>query len=109
MFLTAWDDALLYSPGGSPALLFVLHSLAFFVDIYLGLACRPADIVLPICLWSRFRGTPILAGGIGVARFLWCGFVLFVLFLLGNIYVSAFACHVTGLDAVQRLEQKKSL
>ena len=35
--------------------------------------------------------------------------VLFVLFLfLGNIYVSAFACHATGLDAVQRLEQKKS-
>ena len=107
-FLTAWGDALLYSLGGSPGLLFVLYSLALFLDIYLGLACRPADFVLPICLWSPFRGTPILAGGIGVARFLFSGFVLFVLVrCLGNINVSVFACHATGLDAVQRLEQKK--
>ena len=33
-----------------------------------GLACRPADWISPF-LWLSFpRGTPILAGGIGVAR-----------------------------------------
>ena len=35
--------------------------------VYLGLACRPSDINLPFGL-SVARGTPILAGGIGVAR-----------------------------------------
>ena len=27
---------------------------------------------------------------------------------MGNSYVSVFACYATGLDAVQRLEQKKN-
>ena len=53
------------------------------------------------------RGTPILAGGIGVARFLCCGFVVVFLVLMGNFKSVRFAFHAIGLDAVQCLEQKK--
>ena len=54
-----------------------------------------------------FRGTPILAGGIGVARFGGWG-CFCVWFCCWAIFMSVcFACHATGLDAVQRLEQKK--
>ena len=55
-------------------------------------------------VFSCARGTPILAGGIGVARLV-AGAVFCCLF--GQVYVSVFACNATGLDAVRRLEQKK--
>ena len=38
----------------------------------------------------------------------WGVFCCFFLFGGGQVNVSAFACNATGLDAVQRLEQKKS-
>ena len=56
-------------------------------------------------VFSCARGTPILAGGIGVARLV-AGAVFCC--LSGQVYVSVFACNATGLDAVRRLEQKKS-
>ena len=34
-------------------------------------------------------------------------FVWFVFIGVGEVHVSGFACNATGLDAVQRLEQKK--
>ena len=34
-------------------------------------------------------------------------FLLFLRLFIGNVYVSAFACYAIGLDAVQRLDQKK--
>ena len=68
----------------------------------MGLACRPADFSCPV-LFCRFsRGTPILAGGIGVARSIVVGFVSCL--VLGQIEVSAIAILATGLNAVQRLE-----
>ena len=33
-----------------------------------GLACRPADSIIVLVCLLLSRGTPILAGGIGVAR-----------------------------------------
>ena len=36
--------------------------------VYSGLACRPADILIALLVFPCVRGTPILAGGIGVAR-----------------------------------------
>ena len=36
-------------------------------DILLGWLAAPLTHLL-LCLWPVFRGTPILAGGIGVAR-----------------------------------------
>ena len=44
----------------------------------------------------------------GVVRLV-AGVVFCSLFGFGRIYVSVFACHATGLDAVQRLDQKKHL
>ena len=92
MFLTAWGDAL-FNSGGSPGLLFVLYSLAHFVDIYLGLACRPADIVLPIWLWSPFRGTPILAGGLASLAFCGVGSFLVLLLIVWAIFIKPL--HIT--------------
>ena len=67
-----------------------------YLAFYFGLACRPADSLVARFVVALFRGTPILARGIGVARFV-VGFVL--------SFVLCF--WATGLDAVQRLEQKK--
>lgn len=54
---------------------------------FVGLACRPIDFRLhPCLLLSVFlRGTPILAGGIGVARV-----------VVGVVF--AFVCFVVQLD-----------
>ena len=49
--------------GGSPGLLFVVYSLANFFNV--------CSLWCPFGSGLLFRGTPILAGGIGVARF--CG------------------------------------
>ena len=40
----------------------------FYRLFYLGLACRPTDSFIVLVLALFFRETPILAGGIGVAR-----------------------------------------
>ena len=51
----------------------------FLLAFYSGLACRPTDsfIVLVVALFSR--ETPILAGGIGVARAVVGAVLLFIL------------------------------
>ena len=72
-----------------------------------GLACRPADSSFARFVFCVLEGTPILAGGD------WCrsrgGWVFLLSFFSGfeQLRVSEFACNATGLDAVQRLEQKK--
>ena len=53
------------------------------------------------------RGTPILAGGIGVARLV-VGAVSVFVFGYGAVGISASERLATVLDAAQRLEQKKS-
>ena len=40
----------------------------FYRLFHLGLACRPTDSSIVLLLALFFRETPILAGGIGVAR-----------------------------------------
>ena len=40
----------------------------FYRLFHLGLACRPTDSFIALLLALCFRVTPILAGGIGVAR-----------------------------------------
>ena len=55
-----------------------MYSWTVFIGFLSGLACRPTDsfIVLVLALFSR--ETPILAGGIGVARAVVGAFLLFV-------------------------------
>ena len=90
----------------------VIHRVRFLiVQIgryrFIGWLAAPLTLYCPFSV-SLFRGTLILAGGIGVARGVGLGcFGCFLLLFMGNIYVSAFACHATRLDAVQRLEQNK--
>ena len=55
------------------------------------------------------RGTRILAGGIGVARLVVGAGFGFGFCCLKKLKSVCFACHATGLDAVQRLEQKEKL
>ena len=60
-------------------------------------------------VFSSARQTPILAGGIGVARLVAGAFFVFFvvcLFVCGQVNVSTFACNAIRLDPVQRLEQK---
>ena len=80
MFLTAWGDVFVTSLVLRWVdFLDLLYSLDLLCGYtFIGLACRPADIVLPL-FWSLFRGTPILAGGIGVAR--GCGLAVFAVFV----------------------------
>ena len=93
-FLTVQPDRFLTCTDGQFLWLFTQGWLA-----------APLTLTCPL-VFSCARGTPILAGGIGVARFV-AGSVFCVVCLLGQDFVSAFACNATGLDAVQRLEQKK--
>ena len=72
---------------------------------YSGLACRPADINLPFDVFLCPRDSNP-GWGIGVARLVAGAVFCVVGCLLGQDFVSAFACNATGLDAVQRLEQK---
>ena len=55
---------------------------------FLGLACRPTDLTIALVGWSLFRGTPILAGEIGVARFWLFVSFLFLFVFMGYFYVS---------------------
>ena len=82
-FLTAWGDASFLLLGILPGLLFDLYSWKTSMTFLFGLACRPADLYIAlVSVVALFRGTPILAGGIGVARFVvWVGF-LFVCFVV---------------------------
>ena len=74
---------------------------------YSGLACRPADINLPFGVFLCPRDSNP-GWGDWSRSFLWQeSFCCFFLFDGGQVNVSAFACNATGLDAVQRLEQKK--
>ena len=79
---------LLALPGGSPGLVLtcrVGHTLGFLQ----GWLAAPLTCLLPLLVFLCIRGTPILAGVIGVARLV-VGLFLFILFwLLGHICVSA--------------------
>ena len=55
----------------------------FFRLFYFGLACRPTDSFIVLVLALFFRETPILAGGIGVARVV-VGAVFCCLFSVGS-------------------------
>ena len=79
-----------------------LFSLAFC--FWAGL---PDSFIVPLSGSGLFRGTPILAGGMGVARVV-VGVVFAAVFCsLSNFDSATLACHATGLDAVQRWEEKK--
>ena len=69
------------------------------------LAAPLTSFICPVLLFALSRGTPILAEGIAVARSV-CFWLLG--FFLGKLKSVRFAFLATGLDAVQRLEQKKS-
>ena len=61
-----------------------MYSWTVFIGFLSGLACRPTDsfIVLVLALFSR--ETPILAGGIGVARAVVGAVLLFVFLFWSN-------------------------
>ena len=88
----------------------IIHSpvqMDIYLAFYSGLACRPADSLI-----ARFCGRSFSRDsnpGWGDWSRSLCGWVCFVVcFVFSGNYVSViFACHATGLDAVQRLEQKK--
>ena len=80
-----------------------------YLDVFSGLACPPADLLIArFCCRSFSRDSN---PGWGDWRRSLCGWVRFVVCLvfLSNFESVIFACHATGLDAVQRLEQKKIL
>ena len=77
--------------------------MAFFP----GLACRPADMNLLIWFFLCPRDSNPGWGDWSRSFCGWGGFC-FCFLLVGQVNVSAFACNATGLDAVQRLEQKKA-
>ena len=52
--------------------------MVILIGHFLGLACRPIDLTIALFVGFSFRGTPILARGIGVARLWWFGFFVFV-------------------------------
>ena len=56
----------------------------FYRLFHLGLACRPTDSFIALLLALCFRETPILAGGIGVARVV-VGAVLLFVFVLEQL------------------------
>ena len=77
-FLTAWG--VVFHRTTDPLDRFwLVQKDSFYLAVYSGLACRPADINLLVGFVCA-RETPILAGGIGVARFVAGAF--FVLFLV---------------------------
>ena len=108
-FLTAWGDVLFHSLGGSPRFLIGLYSLTRISAFLQGY------IAAPLTFYCSFWWVASLSRdsnpGWGDWRRSLCGLglvVFFVLFL-GNFKSVRFACHATGLDAVQRLEQKKEV
>ena len=60
-----------------------LYSWAIFSDFDLGWLAAPLTLLLLELFVLLFRGTPILAGGIGVARVV-VGAVLFLLFAVSS-------------------------
>ena len=70
-FLTAWGDVLFHSLGRLTRVSYWTVQFGSHLGFLTGLACRPADLFIALFgWWLLSRGTPILAGGIGVARFL---------------------------------------
>ena len=61
--------------GILPRLFIDLYSWTIIWLSFLGWLAAPQTHFLPVSVVALFRGTPILAGGIGVARFV-VGFVL---------------------------------
>ena len=78
------------------------HFVRLFMQGWL--AAPLTSFICPVLLFALSRGTPILAEGIAVARSV-CFWLLG--FFLGKLKSVRFAFLATGLDAVQRLEQKK--
>ena len=110
MFLTAWgDDFVVSVTGGAPVLLFLLVQLDFLIGHSLGLACRPTDLLIALFCWSLLSGDSNPGWGDWRRSLLlvWacCGFCFGPWAIFKSV---CFAFHATGLDAVQRLEQKKS-
>ena len=107
MLLTAWGVFLLFLVVQLDRFFTCTDGHLFWLFTQ-GWLAAPLTLTCPM-VFSCARGTPILAGGIGVARLV-AGvvFCFVVVCLFGQVFVSAFACNATGLDAVQRLEQKKS-
>ena len=68
VILTAWSDFSLFFPLVPARMIFDLYSWTVFVGFLFGLACRPADSSIALFSGLFSRGTPILAGGIGIAR-----------------------------------------
>ena len=83
-FWTAWGDAFVKFLGGSRGLLPVLYSLAHFLEIYLVLACRPADIVLPNAGCLFFEGLQSWLGGLASLAFCGVGLLFVVLLFYGQ-------------------------
>ena len=81
--LTAWGDVLFHLLGGSPGLLFHLYSWIYFWLFYQGWLAAPLTYLLLCLVVLLVRGTPILAGGIGVARLV-VGAVFVVVFVFGQ-------------------------
>ena len=79
-----------------------------FMAFLPGMACRPADINLLIWFFLNPRasnpGWGDWSGTIGG----WSRFLFVVVCLFGQVFINAFACNANGLDAVQRLEEKKA-
>ena len=79
---------------------------SFYLAVFSGLACRPADINLLVVAFFVPERLQSWLGGLE-SLVLWLGRFLCCFLLFGQVNVSVFACNATGLDAVQRLEQKK--
>ena len=78
VFLTAWGDAFCLLLG-------LRHGyMICTVGTIYRLACRPTDSLIVLVVALFFRETPILAGGIGVARAM-VGAVLAVCFVLEQL------------------------
>ena len=83
MLLTGGDVFVVTVTGGSPVgRFFSLCSWTFFLDSFLGLACRAADIVDCLGLVAFAEGLQFW--GIGVASFVFPGSLCLLFWFLGN-------------------------
>ena len=104
-FLTAWDVFCLCLTDPLDCFWLVQKDNFYLAD-YSGLACRPADINLLVGVFLCPRASNP-GWGDWSRSFCVCGVFCCFFLLYGQVNVSAFACNATGLDAVQRWEQKK--
>ena len=85
-FLTAWGDVFVVTvTGGSPVGQSFCTAGYSFWTLFQGWLAAPLTLSIALVCWRFFRGTPILAGGIGVARLVFPGFVVFFVLVLGQL------------------------